>query len=503
MSNDVLQIIPLSGSNNNNSSAQLILDVGDSAMLLNTSNTNTVWIGNNPSLTPGYQNAVPIQPLGYLVITAEDEPIYAVVATGITVNLALLPGGIAFFTPQLNATITGPVSITGTVNATIVGTPAVTISSGTVVASISGTVSVTFPSAQNVIVNSGTVTVSNTINTTVTNTPTVTVGSGNVTVAGTVNIGNSPAVTISSGTVVATISGTPTVTISGNVTFSNSTIDIIGTGGFILSGQTAQIFQNTGGAVSATPGTLTTFVANASVLNYNSLDCSFNAPTNSSAAAGSAICAVIQFEWLSANGNFIAIDNVSMILGSDITYSIPCKGAAVNISVFNVGTVGNVQFPTNNIIVDGNDRAIDDIIITAYTQTSHTFTGLTYPSNPPMPEPAGLIQGWVANIANLTGLVVADLYLIPLVPYNGQVQGWWQVITDALANDAVLIDLTNAVVGGIVAGTGNNALLLNLPSAIATAPLYLSYQSPPSQLGLVVKSTNLAGAVFLALTGKG
>jgi hypothetical protein len=50
-----------------------------------------------------------------------------------------MPGGESFFTPQLNATITGPVAITGNVDATIEGTPAVTVDSGSVNATIEGT----------------------------------------------------------------------------------------------------------------------------------------------------------------------------------------------------------------------------------------------------------------------------------------------------------------------------------------------------------------------------
>jgi hypothetical protein len=120
MSNDVLTIVPVG--NNNNGAAQLLLDVGDSAMIFNTSAVNTLWVGNNPALTTGYQNAVPIAPLGYLVLTADDQAIYGVVVSGVQINVGILPGAVAFFTPQLNATITGPVSI-GTIagNVDVIG----------------------------------------------------------------------------------------------------------------------------------------------------------------------------------------------------------------------------------------------------------------------------------------------------------------------------------------------------------------------------------------------
>lgn len=138
---DVLDLVQLSN-NNQMGAAQMLLDVGDSAMLFNTSDSEPFFIGNNPALVPNYPNAIEIAPLGYLVIEAVDQPIYGVVVTGVQLTVAVLPGAVAFFTPQLNATITGPVAITGDVVATISGTPSVTVESGAVTATISGTPSV-------------------------------------------------------------------------------------------------------------------------------------------------------------------------------------------------------------------------------------------------------------------------------------------------------------------------------------------------------------------------
>jgi hypothetical protein len=125
---DILDLVQLSA-NNNMGAAQMLLDVGDAAMLFNTSTEFPFFIGNNPALTPSYPNAVEIQPLGYLVITAVDQPIYGVCNSGEPLTVAVLPGAEAFFTPQMDATITGPVEISsGSVNATIVGTPEVDLS---------------------------------------------------------------------------------------------------------------------------------------------------------------------------------------------------------------------------------------------------------------------------------------------------------------------------------------------------------------------------------------
>jgi hypothetical protein len=127
MMTDDMVNIQIGSTTNNNAAAIQLLEAGETALIYNSSETQTIWIGNNPALTSGYQNAIPIQALGYLVVTAEKSPVYGTCSPGVAVMVSVIPGGVSFFTPLMDATITGPVTITGTVEATIVGTPNVNI----------------------------------------------------------------------------------------------------------------------------------------------------------------------------------------------------------------------------------------------------------------------------------------------------------------------------------------------------------------------------------------
>jgi hypothetical protein len=429
-------------------------------------------------------------------------------------------GGTAFPPGSLNisgpvtAEISGPIEVEGSVS--ITGTPTVGISgtvavdlapgstveiSGTPTVDISGTVDVQFPAAQDVIVNSGSVSVSNTVATTVANNVSVeNAAGGSLTVAGEVNIGNTPAVTIDSGSVTAIIDGTPTIELAAGseIEINNASLDIVGAGGFILSGNTASIFANAE-TVSVAPGANVEIVSNANVTTFNSLNCGFFNFANSSTSGNAAICVVVLFEWLSSGGIFIGEDVVSFIIGSSTEYWIPCKGAAVNISITNFGSVGTISTAEDNIIIDGNARSIDHLIVTGYAPSATTFTGFTLKQPT---QPASLANGWVSNV-QITDLTAGDLFVIPLVPYNGEVSGFYQVVTDALDNDAVVIDLSIATVEDIIPGTGNNGLILNLPSAIQASPVDVSFFAPPTQLALVIKPSSASGTVFLSLTGQG
>ena len=86
------------GAVNQNAAAVLILEAGQSALLVNPSGTVTVWYGNNPALTPDYQNAIPLLPNSYVGITARQD-VYACTQQGIVTQLQVLPGGQTFFQP--------------------------------------------------------------------------------------------------------------------------------------------------------------------------------------------------------------------------------------------------------------------------------------------------------------------------------------------------------------------------------------------------------------------
>jgi hypothetical protein len=95
---DVLEYIQIGSATNQNAAAVMLLEEGQSALLVNTSLTLSMWIGNSPTLTPVYPNAIQILPLSYTVITAKDEPIYGTCLTPNIVTVGVLPGATTFFT---------------------------------------------------------------------------------------------------------------------------------------------------------------------------------------------------------------------------------------------------------------------------------------------------------------------------------------------------------------------------------------------------------------------
>ena len=194
-------------------------------------------------------------------------------------------------------------------------------------------------------------------------------------------------------------------------------------------------------------------------------------------------------------------DFMSVIQGGEIYGNLPCQGAMVEIGLYNPGSVGTMQLGTNGlgILIDGSSRLTTALRFSeSILITTPSFSGLVVEGPT---APAGYINGWVANI-NATGLTAGDLYIWPLPLFNGAVSGYYQIITDALDNNAVIIDISLAVVGGIIAGSGNNAVVQSLPAAVGSA-IDVSYFSPPSQLAVVAKPSNTNTAIQLTLTGQG
>jgi hypothetical protein len=427
---DVMTIVPV-GNNNQIAAAQTLLDEGSTAMIFNTSETVTLWIGNNPALTSGYQNAVPIAPLGYLVVTAEGSPIYGVVATNVQINVAVIPGGIAFFTPQLNATITGPVTIAGTVNAEIVGTPTVDISSGNVDATITGPVDIS----------------------------------------------------------------------SGTVTFTNSVINTVGAGGYTTGGQIGNLV--TSATANISPSNTVIVASGVNVETYTSVTLTAESISNSSVAAGAAVCAIIRVNWLNVNNVAIATDFVSVLCsgGSECTWEIPVKGAAFSVSVSNIGTTGTISLAAGSVYIDGSYRVIPNIrVVGTSILTQPTLTGCVVVAQG---FPTTDISQWIASIAySWSGTNTNVVFILP--QWSGEVTGFYQVITTALAKNATIVDLSYAVQGQVLSGSGYAfGLVQNIPSAIDTNPVQTSFNLPPTQCALILATPAAAGEFFLSLVGVG
>lgn len=432
--------------------------------VLNLDTSNSIWIGNSQTIMAGQPGAIELGPLASMSFDGSIS-VYGV-SSGPTVQVGVIPGGTAYSPGALNisgpvtAEISGSVSIEGTPNVNVANSPAVTVSSGSVNANVSGNVGIT-------------------------GTPSVTVSSGtvNANVSGNVNVANSPAVTVSSGTL--------------NANVTNANIDVIGSGGFILPGQLAFLVKNTA-TFTANAGLSAQFTSQ-NVSNYSSILFYSNSPTISSTATGAAVCAHWFLQWTDSSGNIITQDSVSVLLGCEFCVEVPVKGAILNAFLFNTGSVGNISYAANSIFVWGDYRTVPDLTVMSYGISSlPAITGMTLIQ---MSAPVFSVSKWIANLS-APSIVASTQYLVPLPLWNGQVSGWFQQTTGALTNDATIIDLTYAVQGGIPAGTGyQNGILENLPAAIASSPLEISYNSPPSQLAFIFKPSVSPANTYLQLTG--
>jgi len=436
---DVLDVVQLSNVNNQMNAAQLLLDVGDSAMLFNTSLTETVWIGNNPALTPTYANAIEIAPLGYLVITAVKQPIYGVVATNTVVNLNVIPGGISFFTPQLNATITGPVAITGNVDATITG--------GTV--GISGTVTAV--------------------------------------ISGTPNV---------------TISGTPVVDVnSGSITINNANVDVVGVGGSFPPGLLAAVFASANTNIAAGVTTVLNS-SHLNVTSYASIVLANLGISTNSTAAGAAVCAIFQLTWYDASGVVLATDVLSTVCGSSAIWEIPVKGAQLDIAIQNCGTVGTLLCGPNIILIDGSYRLIPNIRAANnihQVNTGPVFTGLTQASG--IAPVQGNINGWVLGMLEAFP-ATALTYIGILSLWAGPVSGWFWVTPTALSAPWTIVDLTYMVQGqAIGSNTYTDGIVFCGAATVGTAPAPVSFNLPPTQCAVAFKTPATAGNFQLQLVG--
>jgi hypothetical protein len=209
------------------------------------------------------------------------------------------------------------------------------------------------------------------------------------------------------------------------------------------------------------------------------------------------MCAVISFIWQDSIGDVLGTDRISVCQGQTVTGSIPCLGSTVTITAFNPGTVGTLTFPVNDIFVDGSFRQVSKISFSTEAYGTPVFAGLQQLT--PI-APAYVIDGWIVNLVNTTGLVVADLYML-LLPMNyGEVIGSFQVATDALSNNMVIIDLAYQVVGGVTPGAGNNGMVFNASGAIGSSPV--DFVMPPSQCALIMKVSNVATSITCSILAK-
>lgn len=439
----------------------------DFVTLINLDQTNTVYIGTTSSIQIGGPNTIPLGPNASVTYPA-NKSLYGV-APNNTHPILVTPGAISYSPSGLAivgnviATVSGSVSISGTPNVNIANTPSVTIS-GTPSVIISGT-------------------------------PTVNLASGttvSITGTTTVSISGTPTVALAAGTTVS-ISGTATVNVTGNV-------NVIGQGGFVAPGQLAVLLNGNSAAATATPGGSVSR-GPFTVSTYNSVVLTVSlASTNSSGATGAAICALLNFQWQDNSGNTIEQDLISVLIGCTFTVQVPCKGSTLFVNIVNPGTVGSITFPINSLFLIGDYRTVPDITFLSYGFNAPTITGFTVEASA---FPVTTVASWLANLVT-SAETASTSYIAFLAPWKGPVSGWYQQITQALSNNGTIVDMSYATQGNVTVGAPNtNGTLVNLPSAVQTAPVPINFFAPPTQLAFIYKSVATAGGeTILMLTGE-
>lgn len=306
---------------------------------------------------------------------------------------------------------------------------------------------------------------------------------------------------------VGTVSGNINVaSVAGSVNV-NGGVNATGVGGFINPGQIGNLFNS--GSTSIPASTTTSITGMVNVANYTSIVLSAIGLSNTSSAAGAAICAIFRLTWFDSLGDETAIDTVSMLLGASPgpnfqgpTWEIPIRGSSVVLSIQNVGTVGSITIPAGFVILDGSYRIVPNVRVT------QGFIGAPLPalagcSTFLMTSPAFLVASWIASLNYSYSAAVANM-VIPLPQWAGVVTGFYQIITAALVRNMTIVDLTYAVQGGVVSGAGyTGGIILSIPGAIDANPVPISIVLPPTQCAVIIDNGAGPGSVVLSLIGLG
>lgn len=441
-----------------------------SGVIYNQSPNNTLYIGNDPSVTPTDPlNNTPIAPQTYLPFDGTED-VYAIAASGQTIPVAIMLGvsGAPF---SGNVSITGPttVVISGTVAVNVTNTPNVSIT-GTPSVSISGT---------------PTVDIGNTPNVNVANTPNVNVG---------------------------TVTGSITVaSVTGNV-------NVLGVGGYIASGQFQSVINDTSThTLGAGPNNYTTPIQN--MTTYSSFALAVQAFNTNMGTVNSPLVARVTLNFYAdAAGSFIVSRQTFwMWLASSavnaaiipLKISGPLHGGYMSVQIDNWTAVSGISI--NNIQLYGAGRPISK---TTANQTSPVTAGISSSGVTVMPQADWTSYGapWVTGNPLLTGedniesLEVNDAtfalnttWWLPLPLHCGKVSVNYAVAS-ALSHAFVLCSAAGLVSGAIVAGTNSQGLLWSVGASVLSAQVNdLAVGNAPTYA--VIASTGTNPSPTLSVTG--
>jgi hypothetical protein len=315
---------------------------------------------------------------------------------------------------------------------------------------------------------------------------------GPVEVEGSISISGTPTVELASGTTVD-------VTGTADVNVQNATLDIIGQGGFVTPGQINSVFANSAPvtATAGSDGVLGTF----NVSTYSSIIASLGPASNSSTAAGAAVCVQYDFTWFDINSVEVGNDTFSCVMGSSVVYEIPARGFLLQILMVNAGTNGTITANAMALVIDGSYRTINsERVVSVSVSAPPVITGATVEMQG---KPVYGIASWVASIQFTWSGAVASV-VFPLPQWVGQAQGFYQDITTALARNATIVDLSYAQQGNVISGSAYaDGIILNIPGSIDANPVPFTVILPPTQCALILDTPATAGEFSMTLVGVG
>jgi hypothetical protein len=276
-----------------------------------------------------------------------------------------------------------------------------------------------------------------------------------------------------------------TVTGSIDIAAVAGNVDVIGSGGSFPPGTLGNIYNSGPGLTNIAAGTITNLSGSISTASYASVVLYVTGITNSSQAAGAAVCSIFTLIWYDTLSNPIAKDTVSLLLGSAVsaTWEMPVRGATVTLSCQNIGTVGTITVGNSpNVVLDGSYRIIPSIRAINTLMVAGGITTLLGDTIIVPASPVFQVNGWIASLD--LGARAAGIYVIPLPLWVGQVIGSYIVLT-AASTSLQFIDMTNMVQGNNAAGASYPGIILPLSNSVGTAVAPFNYLSPPSQLALI------------------
>jgi hypothetical protein len=302
-----------------------------------------------------------------------------------------------------------------------------------------------------------------------------------------------------------TVEGTVDIGGTTDVEIQNANIDVIGSGGTFPPGSLASLFQSVN-TVTVGPNSTSILTpgGGVSVTEYSSIVLNVMNIANSSTSAGAAVCAIVKFNWIDSNFASIGSDVFSVLCSngqSGAVWEVPVKGVAFTLAVENVGSVGTLTVSNQpSITINGSYRVIPNtrVMEASLSSAGLTITGTTVEVQG---NPIYGIAAWIASIA-LSYPASAVTYVFPLPQWAGQVSGWYDITTTALARNMTIVDLTYAVQGGVVGGAAyTDGIIFSAPAAIDTAPVDMSFNLPPTQCALIITTSATLGNFACSLVG--